>query len=135
VIALACMLPSTLTEAACFVDPNTITGTGTVQLTVNTTPAHPSSAANRRSGWMAAGGGVSLACICLLFLPQRRRSRKLIAGLGLFALAFWMMGCSSGTGKTDPGTAAGTYVVVVTGTAGSGSSQVQASVNVPITIH
>ena len=42
VIALACMLPSTLTEAACFVDPNTITGTGTVQLTVNTTPAHPS---------------------------------------------------------------------------------------------
>jgi hypothetical protein len=36
--------------------------------------------------------------------------------------------------QTDPGTAKGTYTVVVTGTAGSGSSQYQTSVNVPITI-
>ena len=127
-------MPSTLTEAACFVDPNTITGTGTVNLTVNTTPAHPSSATNRHSGWMAAGGGVSLACMFLLFLPHRRRRKTLIAALGLSAIAIWVAGCSSGAKSNDPGTAAGTYVVVVTGTAGSGSSQVQASVNVPITI-
>ena len=39
-----------------------------------------------------------------------------------------------GTAKTDPGTPKGTYTVVVTGTAGSGSSLSQTSVNVPITI-
>ena len=47
--------------------------------------------------------------------------------------SFTSIGCG-GTAKTDPGTAKGTYIVVVTGTAGSGSSQSQASVNVPITI-
>ena len=49
------------------------------------------------------------------------------------AIAFTAIGCG-GTAKIDPGTAKGAYTVVVTGTAGSGSSQYQASVNVPITI-
>jgi FtsP/CotA-like multicopper oxidase with cupredoxin domain len=133
-ISLSCSLPSTLTEAACFVDPGTITGTGTVQLTLNTTPAHPSSASGRSSGWLAAGGGVTVACTLLLFVPQRRRNMTLVAALGLSAFAIWMMGCGGASAKNDPGTTAGTYMVVVTGTAGSGSSQVQASVNVPITI-
>jgi FtsP/CotA-like multicopper oxidase with cupredoxin domain len=135
-INLSCMMPSTLAEAACFVDPGSVTGTGTVQVTVNTTPAHPNSTAiTSRSRWMFAGGGVSLAGMFLLFLPQWRRKRTVIVALGLFAAAFWVVGCSSGPAKTDPGTVAGTYMVLVTGTAGSGSSQVQVSVNVPITIH
>jgi hypothetical protein len=49
------------------------------------------------------------------------------------SIAFAVIGCG-GAGQTDPGTAKGTYTVVVTGTAGSGSSQHQTSVNVPITI-
>jgi hypothetical protein len=45
------------------------------------------------------------------------------------------IGCSGGRETTtDPGTTKGTYNVVVTGTAGSGASQFQVSVNVPITI-
>lgn len=43
------------------------------------------------------------------------------------------IGCSSAA-KTDPGTAKGIYTVVVTGIAGSGSSQYQTSVYVPVTM-
>jgi hypothetical protein len=51
------------------------------------------------------------------------------------AFLFAAMGCNGGAGtSTDPGTTKGTYNVVVTGTAGSGTSQSQVSVNVPITI-
>jgi hypothetical protein len=53
--------------------------------------------------------------------------------LALLAMAFTAIGCG-GSAKIDPGTVRGTYVVVVTGTAGSNSGQSQASVNVPITI-
>ena len=43
------------------------------------------------------------------------------------------IGCSGSAG-TDPGTAKGTYTVVVTGTSGTGTSAIQTTVNVPITI-
>ena len=133
-INLTCTLPASLTESACFVDPASITGTGTVQLTVNTTPAHPSSSkVNSRPGWLAAGGGASLACIVLLILPKRRGRNIALSMLAILAIAFTVIGCGNAA-KTDPGTAKGTYTVVVTGTAGSGSSQNQSSVNVPVTI-
>lgn len=134
-INLSCTLPSNLTEGACFINPNSITGTGTVQLTVNTTPSHPtSSKLNKGPGWLVAGGGASLACIVLLILPRRRWRNTAICILAVLAIAFTLIGCGGGSAKTDPGTAAGTYTVVVTGTAGSGSSQYQTSVNVPITV-
>jgi len=50
--------------------------------------------------------------------------------VGIF---FTAIGCGGST-QTNPGTTKGTYTVVVTGTAGSGSSQYQTSVNVPVTI-
>jgi hypothetical protein len=53
--------------------------------------------------------------------------------LTLLAALFTVIGCG-GTGQTDPGTPKGTYTIVVTATAGSGSSLDQTSVNVPITI-
>ena len=56
--------------------------------------------------------------------------------LAFMAIVFTAIGCS-GTTKIDPGTAKGTYNVVVMGSAGSsgnGSGQYQTSVNVPITI-
>jgi FtsP/CotA-like multicopper oxidase with cupredoxin domain len=133
-INLTCKLPSSLAEGACFVDPNSISGTGTVQLTVNTTPAHPLSSKRTGSpGWFEAGGGASLACVILLIFPRRRWRNATISVLSLLAIAFVAIGCG-GAGKTDPGTTKGTYMVVVTGTAGTGSSQYQASVNVPITV-
>ena len=75
-------MPSSLTESACFVDPKSMTGTGQVSLTVNTTPAHPQSSSCKRvrPGWFAAGGGASLACVFLLALPRRRwRGKAMIA--------------------------------------------------------
>jgi hypothetical protein len=53
--------------------------------------------------------------------------------LAILAIAFTAIGCG-GALKTDPGTAKGTYMVVVTGIAGTGSSRYQTNVNFPITI-
>ena len=133
-ISLTCSMPATLTQSACFVDPHSMTGTGQVSLTVNTTPAHPlSNKQEGAPGWFAAGGGASLACAFLFALPRRRVRGWAMLVLTLVAVIFTVIGCG-GTAKIDPGTAKGTYTVVVTGTGGSGSSQYQTSVNVPITI-
>jgi FtsP/CotA-like multicopper oxidase with cupredoxin domain len=135
-VSLSCSLPLSLTEAACFVNPTSITGTGEVELTVNTTPAHPaSSKLTGRPGWLAAGGGASMTFIVLLILPRRRWHNTALCVLAVLALAFMVAGCGGSSLKTDPGTAKGTYTVVVTGTAGSGSSRYQTSVNVPITVN
>jgi hypothetical protein len=133
-ISLTCTLSSNLTESACFVNPNSITGTGQVQLTVNTTPAHPlSSRRTSNPGWIVAGGGASLACIVLFVLPRHRGRNMAIGVLSLLAIVITVIGCGGAT-RIDPGTAKGTYTVVVTGTAGSGASLYQSSVNVPITV-
>ncbi len=133
-ISLTCTLPSGLAEGACFVNPTSITGTGTVQLTVNTTPSHPtSSKVSGRPGWLAAGGGASFACIVLLLVPRRRWRNTALSVLAILAITCTVLGCGS-SGRTDPGTAKGTYMVVVSGSAGSGTSTYQTSVNVPVTI-
>jgi FtsP/CotA-like multicopper oxidase with cupredoxin domain len=134
-ISLTCTMPSTLTESACFIDPKSMTGTGQVSLTVNTTPPHPVSRLRTGgSGWLAAGGGASLACVFLFVLPRRRWRGSAMLVLTLMAVLFTVIGCGGGSAKTDPGTPRGTYTVVVTGIAGTGSALTQTSVNVPITI-
>ena len=136
-INLTCTMPSTLTQSACFVNPSSITGTGQVSLTVNTTPPHPlTSKLNRGPGWFAASGSASLAFLVLLAFPRRRARGRIVIALMCMACLFTVIGCSGGTGtNTDPGTPKGTYNVVVTGTAGSGTSQSQVSASVPITIN
>ncbi len=133
-ITLTCTMPASLTESACFVNPNSITGTGQVSLTVNTTPSHPlSSRRTDGAGWFAASGGASLAGLLLLMSPRRRWRSHIVLILAFITAVFAVIGCG-GAAKIDPGTAKGTYAVVVTGTAGSGPSQYQTSVNAPITI-
>jgi hypothetical protein len=136
-ISLTCTMPASLTESACFVNPNAMTGTGAVSLTVNTTPAHPLSSSLRRGpGWFVAGSGTTLACFVLLVLPRRRGRVQILLILFSMSFLFGAIGCSSAAkAVTDPGTTKGTYMVVVTGTAGSGTVQYQASVNVPITVN
>jgi len=116
------------------VNPNAISGTGKVSLTVNTTPTHPL-AIMRKGGqnWLAAGGGASLAGVFLFAFPRRRWRGRAIVAMAFLAIMFTSIGCG-GVAKIDPGTSKGTYIVVVTGTAGSGISQYQTSVNVPITV-
>ena len=100
--------PPSLTESACFVDPNSMTGTGQVSLTVNTTPAHPlSSKLNGRGpdGSPPAAALVLHASFCFA-LPRRRWRSKAMIGLSFLAILFTVIGCG-GTGQTDPGTAKG----------------------------
>jgi FtsP/CotA-like multicopper oxidase with cupredoxin domain len=137
-IAFTCTMPSSLTQSACFVNPNSMTGTGQASLTVNTTPPHPQSSSRPKPpGWLAAGGGTTFACLFLLAFPRRRtRAQAMLAFIttaALTAALFMAIGCSGSSG-TDPGTAKGTYTVVVTGTSGTGASAIQTTVNVPITI-
>ena len=132
-ITLTCTMPSTLAQSACFVNPKSITGTGQASLSVNTTPPHPQVSTGRgMPGWLA-GGGASLACLLLIGLPRRRWHATAMLLFALMAIVFTVIGCG-GTAQTNPGTAKGTYTVVVTATAASGSSQDQTSVNVPIVI-
>jgi FtsP/CotA-like multicopper oxidase with cupredoxin domain len=134
-ISFSCSMPASLKESACFVNPKSMTGTGQASLTVNTTPPHPAVQRISRNGpgWLAAGGGTSLACVLLLGLPRRRWRKQALIGLTLVCIVFGVNGCG-GAGQTDPGTTKGSYTVVVTGTAGSGPSHYQTSVNVPVTI-
>ena len=76
----------------------------------------------------------SRLCLFCSAFPRRtaRRGTAMLLA-GFMAILFTVIGCG-GTAKIDPGTPKGTYTVVVTATAGSGSSQYQTSVNVPITI-
>ena len=133
-ITLTCAMPTSLIESACFINPASVTGTGQVSLTVNTTPSHPlSSVRSNGSRWFAASEGTTLACLILLVLPRRRGRGRLLFVLLSTAMLTAAIGCG-GTTKTDPGTAKGAYTVIVTGTSGTGSSQIQTTVNVPITI-
>jgi FtsP/CotA-like multicopper oxidase with cupredoxin domain len=138
-IALRCAMPSELKEAACFVDPSSVSGTTQVTLRVNSTPSHQvSMLRGGDSGWFAAGGGVTLAGLMLLVFPRRRRRMRsllvLLPMAALFSALIFALGCSGSAAKVDPGTAKGTYVVVVTGTSGAGASVYSTSVNVPITL-
>ena len=135
-IQLTCTLPDALTEAACFVNPTAVTGTGKVSLIVNTTPSHPLSSSLQKHGplWFAARGGVTLACFCIMFFPRRSRRIRTMLLLAMTAVLLTGIGCGGSAAKSDPGTAAGTYTVIVTGTSGSGSSLSQSSVNVPVTL-
>jgi hypothetical protein len=112
-----------------------MTGTGQAVLRVNTTPPH--SAAIRqtdRPNWLAASGSISLTGLLLFVLPARKRYRNMLLVLLSFSILYLSVGCSGTAAKTNSGTPKGSYIVLVTGSSGSGSSQIQTTVSVPITI-
>jgi FtsP/CotA-like multicopper oxidase with cupredoxin domain len=138
-INFSCSLPSSMTEAACFVNPSSIPGSGQVTLTVNTTGPHALAATRfvpPAPGMLGrASFAVAAGLLSLFALRIRRQKWRVPAVVGLIVLAILSMaaGCGGGA-KLVPGTAAGTYNVVVTGTSGSGSAQIVHNVAVPITV-
>ena len=139
-INFTCALPNALVEAACFVNPNTLTGSGQVTLTVNTTPphalVHPQIGVPPVGTIVSISSGLAALLLALLtlWIPRRKWRVPAMLGLVLIAIVSFAIGCGSSSAKTDPGTPAGTYNVTVTATSGSGSSQILHTVVVPVTI-
>jgi len=137
-VALTCAIAPTATSdpATCALSPASVTisgaSAGTSTLTLTTTAAATAALNHRTRGgipWFA-GGGATLACLLFLVTPARkRRLRKLLSVIVLFAcIGAGLVSCGGGGGSgktgngggggtTNPGTTAGTYTVTVTGTA------------------
>jgi hypothetical protein len=153
-VALSCTVtgPATAVDLpTCSVAaPPAITGTAavTATLTVNTTAASSSSNAtghtatafrNQRNPMLALGGGSALAAFLFFGLPlRRRRTKTLLSILLLGAFAAIVMGCGGAqkaanpvTTPANPGTAVGSYMVMVTGS----SSALTASTTVAVTVN
>jgi hypothetical protein len=145
-VALSCAVTATPTGATevptCSVTtPPAITNTTavTATLTVNTTAKTAASSENHLPRGFAIGGGISLASLFFLILPNRRRTfRRLRMMLSVIAVALFtgaMFGCggSSSTPPSNPGNAGttpGTYVITVTGTSGTLSQTTAVNVSV-----
>ena len=134
-VQLTCALPSNLTEAACFINPSSVVGGGPATLTVNTTPVHASLRESSHPGIIFPASAGALSALLLPFIRRKRRFKlgsmmAVVFCAGLVAV----IGCSGGTGKTYPGTLAGTYNVTVTATGLSGTTLYTTNITVPITV-
>lgn len=126
-VAVSCAVSNTPANAvevpSCSVtgSPVTLSATttsGTVTLTFTTTAPVATLRRPRGSGWEGAGATV-LALLVFFGIPSRRRGWRALAGL--LAAAFVLVsisacGSSNTSGKSIPGTTAGTYTYTVTGT-------------------
>jgi len=126
-ISLSCAItPAAASDPATCSLPASVSISGsaaqTVVLTVTTTPATSALSRPAKFGWGAVDG-TALACMLLVVIPARRRKGWRLIGVLLLSLfvAGGAVGCtgSPSSGGGNPGTSAGTYVVTVTGTAGS----------------
>jgi hypothetical protein len=114
-------------ESTCSFSPASVTGSGSTTLTISTKAAH--SARLEGPAWWFTSFGASFAGIFLLGGASQRRMKpgrraRTVLMLMLFALLLTIAGCgggSSGGGghNQDPGTPAGSSVVIVTATSGS----------------
>jgi subtilase family serine protease len=144
-VNLTCTPPAASSEITCSFGSATsvnITSSASASatLTISTTAAHAKSTTSAdarpgshgRLGWFTASAGAFFAGIFAIGVPSCRR--RWIALFGLMLCVFLAVGVGCGGGSTstitDPGTAAGSYTVVVTATSG-GISQ---TANVMVTV-
>jgi len=110
--------------SSCSFSPASVAGGGTTTVTVSTTASKAAmTTPNRRlPRWWLATGGTSLAAICLLGVPVKRRRWNALLSLVVASLVLYP-GCGGGGGGGggggNSGTPAGSYTVVVSGTSGS----------------
>jgi subtilase family serine protease len=151
-VSLSCALYPTTAQATCSI-PASVALDGsstpvTATLTVNSTAAHAVSNASAkarstsRSGWMGLSSGLLVAGILMAGVPRRRRGWMGLLGVFFCVLLVSGIGCgggstpvsnsggNSGGGTTTPGTPAGSYTVVVTGSSGNISHGASVAVTV-----
>ena len=97
------------------------TATATVSNIVAATAALVYPRFGKGKGWLGAGSGAVLALVFLFGIPKRRRSWRsmfgiVVAMVGLGILTSCGGGGGGGGGSSKPGTTAGTYTFIVTGT-------------------
>ena len=147
-VNLACTGAPTL--ATCTLTPNSATVSGTASATVavavsTTAPSTawlappagrslpPGSTGLERMFWLYALLG--LASLATLAAARKRRAAYLVGACLLLAMLWTACGGGSSTpAKTVPGTPAGTYTVVVTGTAAS-TSTLTHTINLTLTVN
>ena len=124
----SCTITPAGSESSCAFNPSSITGSGTTQVTVNTTAPHASMVISFHLpvgfNRFASAKVVAMACVLLLFFTARKRRWGIALGLilltGLASFATSCGGISGGGnggngGTSDPGTPVGvTYTVSVT---------------------
>jgi hypothetical protein len=128
-VALTCTVtPVASRPATCAFNPASVPGgTGTSTLTVSTVAATTASVGPRANGifyamWLPIGG---LALIGAGFTSRKKKLWGFVLGCVLFSGLIFLSACGGssssggGGGGGHPGTAAGTYTVTVTGTAGA----------------
>ena len=112
---------------------------GTATLTISTTAATTAALAypqHQGARWYTAGSA-ALACLLIFAVPRRRRSLRAILGMlvSLTILAGGITACGGGSKNTgggtgNPGTTPGAYIVTVTAT--SGTTTTQGTVNLTV---
>lgn len=146
-MALTCTLTSSPSGAqslpSCSVSPANLTiaaaGTGSTVVTVKTTAASTSTAANTLNPFLRiGGGGVAFAGLFLLGVPSRRRRLASMLILLVFFAVAGIIGCgggkSSGGGTTTiPATTSGQYTFTITGT-DTASAKITTSTKFSITV-
>jgi len=120
----------------CSLSQTALTGSGTSNLTINTTAGTQFKAANTLS--LKALGGVSLAALLCLILPGRKRRRLPSMLLVLLAICLTTgIGCSTSTVTTNPisgGTPLGTVNLTLTTSATNGTISIAHDYSYQITI-
>lgn len=136
-VNLACSVsgPSGSTAMPTCSVPSSVTVTGntvaSAMVSISTTAgtAHNLQHTGPRGRFPLGSGGALLACLVLVRGKRSRRVRSLL--VLIFIAAIPLSSCGSSKGNSSPGTAAGSYMVTVTGTA-SGLTPV--TTQIPLTI-
>ena len=138
-ISFTCTTPANMSESSCSATSVQITGPSAVTstLTVNTTASHQTASISHQAPRLGSTIAGTVLAGCIWFGMPAFRRRRLGSSIFFLLLLGFMgtVGCGGGAAggggsQTDPGTPAGPYTVVLTGTSGTSSHSINVSVTV-----
>jgi hypothetical protein len=137
-VSFSCSTPANMSESSCSAPSAQISGAtaATSTLTVTTTASQQLASISDQTPRLAPtiAGAVLSGCLWFGIPAFRRRRFASSIFLALLVGVMGAVGCSGGSsgggGQADPGTPAGSYTLVLTGTSGTSSHSVNVSVTV-----